>query len=350
MPPIAKPKENRITKLAKAVKARSPLPKFVNDAVLPTEDSNDVMSIPMGGALEPAISAGASMLSPLITIYKDKAAREAATQAFIESVRDFAKHPDLPRVVSNAWTSAGDAFAGRYPRIAAHVRQSPAILPLEQGGKQAGASIMTPIGEVTDPMRMYLHTGGVAAVERDPSEAYDFMFHEMGHAAQSLGNKDADELYGAAASMLPYNYIPQESTARMSGAKGKFAIASAGTSREAQIKRKFMEAYGHPSSAVYSRRAALNELYAHGQTTGDWGSVEAALNSYGYPNFPGSSKMMRQVAERGFQAPEGTQARLAGTRITKIMNRREAKPMAPTREQLTQMSPFAKLAMKLNLK
>lgn len=347
MPPIAKPKENRITKLAKAVKARSPLPSFVNDAILPTDVPTDVAGLlPMGTEIQ----AGASMLSPLISIYKDKAAREAATEEFRNSVQTFISRNEMPDVVRNAWGNAADYFASRYPRIAAHVRQSPGLHSYALGGQQAGASIITPIDKVTAPMSMHLHSGGISPIERDPREAFDFMFHEMTHAAQSLGNKDSDELYNAAASMLPYKYIPQESTARMGGAKGKFGIKATGKSREAQVKRKFLEAYGHPSSAVYSKRTQLDDLYSQGEHTGDWESVERGIESLGYPKFPGSTQMLRKTAERGFQAPENTQARVAATRITKILNRRESKPLAPTREELTQMSPFAKLALKMKLK
>lgn len=346
MPPIAKPKENRITKLAKAVKARSPLPSFVNDAILPTDVPTDVAGLmPMGTEIQ----AGASMLSPLISIYKDKAAREAATQEFINSVRNFAHNPDLPQVVRNAWTSAGDAFAARYPRIAAHTRQNPELTAYEIGGMHAGASLGPAGGKVTKPLDLNLHPAGVDEIARDPNSAYDLMFHEGTHVAQSLGNKDADEIYQLSSALAPYRYIPHEHTARIGGQKGRFNVPTKPRTAEEKVKQSLMKIYASPAADRYTE-SDIEFLFDHNKVTGNWPETARTLTPIESKKMPNSGKALRQLTEIGFGAPADSEVRRAATRLTKILNRRESTPMAPTREQLTQMSPFARLAMKLNLK
>lgn len=218
MPPIAKPKENRITKLAKAVKARSPLPSFVNDAILPTDVPTDVAGLlPMGTEIQ----AGASMLSPLISIYRNKAERDEGVEAFRQSLKTFTDA--IGGSAGYNWDQAGAWLAKKYPRIAAHLRH--AEPPMQEGpmpGFPALAALDNTEGKVYNPMAMALFKPGADAITRNPAMAKFLMAHEATHGAQSLGHSNAMELYDIANEITGYDFNPFEVTANYAGSKAAF--------------------------------------------------------------------------------------------------------------------------------
>ncbi len=263
MPPIAKPKENRITKLAKAVKARSPLPSFVNDAVLPTDVPTDVAGLlPMGTEIQ----AGASMLSPLISVYKDKAARDAGLKEFIDSVHAFAKnHMWRSTAGTNAWTDAAELFGNSYPRVAAHMRH--AEVPMDNPG--AIAAMDWNNMAVGGPGILQAEQSHLPQLAQNDKLAEGTMFHEGTHAAQALGNSDSPVLYSAAKQLLPYRDIPHEASAFF-----RTDLTGAGILRAPQDPRH---------AANYDRLAA--RLKAHGISL-DQSRDTIKLRKWGMPSAP----------------------------------------------------------------
>lgn len=218
MPPIVKPKDNRITKLAKAVKARSPLPKVINDAILPTDVPTDVAGLmPMGTEVQ----AGTSMLSPLISIYRNKAERDEGVEAFIQTLRKFTDA--IGGSAGYHWSEAGDWLAQKYPRIAAHLRHTE---PPMQAGPMPGFPAMAAVGNVEgkvyNPIDLALFKPGADSITRDPAMAKFLMAHEATHGAQSLGHSNAMELYDLANDITGYDFNPFEITANYTGSKAAF--------------------------------------------------------------------------------------------------------------------------------
>ena len=345
MPPIAKPKENRITKLAKAVKARSPLPSFVNDAVLPTDVPTDVAGLlPMGTEIQ----AGASMLSPLISIYKDKAAREAATQEFLNSVKGFVdtNYYDLPDHVKALWSNAAESFAAKYPRIAAHTRQSPLLSEYRTNtGASAGAAVSTAPDRVREPLTLSLFRNGANAIDKDPNLATDMMHHEMTHVAQSLGNRDADALYWAADDVVGYNYNPFETSARLAGAKAVTGAPNIPKTPRDIGRSTIAKALAHPAFQTQNEQERLMGLLRGAEQHGLWDMIPGQIDITP-EKWPGAIPMARRVADHGL-AQSSQKAKMGANTIKSILSSRESTPMAPTVEQLAKMPLFKRLARQM---
>lgn len=153
-----------------------------------------------------------SLLPYLISIYKNKAAREAATEAFKASANQL----QFPIRIADA----ADWFASKYPRVAAHMRINPEVLSGQSSHTPSGgfaANIQTPPGKVTEPMTVNFSRRGLDALDLDPDAAFDMMAHEGTHAAQALGNSSFNQLYNAAHNLTGYQDNPFEIMAQMRG-------------------------------------------------------------------------------------------------------------------------------------
>src|SRR3990167_7549927 len=122
------------------------------------------------------------MVSPLISIYKNAAARKAGTKGFLESAKNMG---------IEGFTRASEEFASRYPRVAAHMRMGTEAAPPE-----SAAAIVAPDWKVTEPIETRLSKIGRMNSE-DPSQALPYLMHEGTHVAQALGNKHFTPLYKA---------------------------------------------------------------------------------------------------------------------------------------------------------
>lgn len=118
--------------------------------------------------------------TPMISIYKDAAGvpsaalRAEGTKRFLQSAKDTAIH---------GMDTASELFAGKYPRIAAHmnlIREPKYDLPMM-------GETRSPYGKVTKPINIHLSP--------EQPHPLNILTHEGTHVAQSLGNSDALELY-----------------------------------------------------------------------------------------------------------------------------------------------------------
>lgn len=151
--------------------------------------------------------------SPLISIFKNKVAREAGTEAALQKAKRLP-----PR-----FRQGFNELAKKYPRIAAHmdpksiqndfsqmpyttgyIRPVPGKVkaPIEVGIPPYGQQL-SQMGEITDQFEQL----GLPM-------AKDVMRHEATHVAQSLGSKDHKELYGLAHKLMGYQNNPYEVSAR----------------------------------------------------------------------------------------------------------------------------------------
>tara|TARA_R110000868_G_scaffold255919_4_gene512587 strand:+ start:660 stop:1775 length:1116 start_codon:yes stop_codon:yes gene_type:complete len=155
---------------------------------------------------------GATALAPLISVYKDRAARDAGLKEFIDSVHAFAKnHMWRSTAGTNAWTDAAELFGKSYPRVAAHMRN--AEMPLDEPGVTAVARMDWNDMVHGQPGMLEVGKGHLPDLALNDNIASGTMFHEGTHAAQALGNRDTPILYGAASRLLPYRNIPHEASA-----------------------------------------------------------------------------------------------------------------------------------------
>lgn len=148
------------------------------------------------------MSAGPTQLplAGLISIFKNRAAREAGTEAFKEG---------LQKVASKNLQAAGEEFAARYPRVAAHM--SPSQVPrVDMPLTHAQVQIPPAGGKITEPMPLQFTDFGVDRSANDLEFARDLMFHEGTHAAQALGNRHTAPLYSAANQAVGYADNPFE--------------------------------------------------------------------------------------------------------------------------------------------
>lgn len=149
------------------------------------------------------------MAAPLVSIFKNKAARMASTAEFLEQVKRLG--PNIGQ--------AGEEFAEKYPRVAAHA------WPMEESGyhrypPDTPAAADIPYGKVERriPIEFTDNPSGRASAKSLP-ESRANMFHEGTHVAQALGNSKAVELYDEAERLLGYNHNPFEQTANYAGSK-----------------------------------------------------------------------------------------------------------------------------------
>lgn len=168
--------------------------------------ANKTVGTPAGQALQ------------AITMFKtpeggiDMAARQAATQRFIEAGRGL-----------GAAHEAGSAeFASRWPRVAAHSELYPAEnIPAPPGMPPervvTKAFVKTPRGPVTEPVPMGITPAGIKEGEfGGPREGFRQIKHEGTHVAQALGNPEFKNLYHLASEITGYKGIPFEVIARES--------------------------------------------------------------------------------------------------------------------------------------
>jgi len=160
---------------------------------------------------------GLGMAAPLVTIFKNAegvpstAMRESSTGVFRE----------MARVLPHRMRAAALQFAEDYPRIAAHMRPEYGLPPAD--APRASAYVATPAGKVTEPMKTgFTHIGRYYSETPQDYEvglraARDMMYHEGTHAAQALGNKDFNTLYGHANKLVGYDMNPFERTANRAG-------------------------------------------------------------------------------------------------------------------------------------
>lgn len=145
--------------------------------------------------------------APLVSIFKSKAAREAATQRFRERAA----------AINPTFGGAGYQFAREYPRVAAHM--SPIAIPDAAVPMQALGIAVVPQGKVQLPVPVGITESGVRAADRDALQAVDTLYHEGAHVAQALGNSDMRQLYTLADDLAGYHGNPFEQSAQYIGRK-----------------------------------------------------------------------------------------------------------------------------------
>jgi hypothetical protein len=154
----------------------------------------------------------APMETPMISIYADKAAREAATNAFYQKIKEFAKANAVPNI-----QKAGKWLVDNYPRVAAHMTVSPELIDQVHPYTPVAQAVMSTESPVRSPMALKYSKAGVDASRAKSYDAVNTMAHEATHAAQALGNKDFNPLYSAANEAVGYMDNPYEKTARDAG-------------------------------------------------------------------------------------------------------------------------------------
>ena len=161
------------------------------------DDPNSVMTV------------AAPLEAPLVSMYKDAAARAAGTQAFLDSAKEFAKNNFAPKV-----QEAAEYLASKYPRVAAHMKVSPEMDPMTTA--QAYIDWRQPAP--------YPMTYGINASQVGPTyNAYNTIAHEATHAAQRLGGgAKIPDLYDLATSSVGYADNPFEVTAGNRGMREAF--------------------------------------------------------------------------------------------------------------------------------
>lgn len=154
-----------------------------------------------------------SLLPYLISIYKNKEAREIATRGFQQAAETF----------SPAIKYAAQNLAKKYPRVAAHMNVTQRT-PEEMG--QIAAKMGTP-----GILRGVAHIQPGPVQQRVPvnvGPTNDFMgaqntlHHEATHVAQALGNRNLNNMYDAAGRVFGYEANPYEVTARLAGEKAAY--------------------------------------------------------------------------------------------------------------------------------
>ena len=145
--------------------------------------------------------------SPLVTIYKNKAARIPETARFIENAR---------KLGGEKLEEAAKWFAERWPRVAAHkdlITDTEKIIP---GAPDAWAEPMH--GKPTQKVPVRFSGKGLERAKNDVNFGQDVFAHEGTHVAQNLGNNRMAELYSAVDELGQYPNIPFETTAYDRGA------------------------------------------------------------------------------------------------------------------------------------
>lgn len=198
MPVIPKPKTTQIFQEDDSVMDSAPVRMLRSvGKFLGLDDPNsDIM-----GSINP---------TPLVSIFKDKIARKLATDNFVEKMKGY-NSPNLE--------AAGNLFAERYPRIAAHINPSSRI----DNNPTRSAAIHTPnTGAPNYRMIMEISERGLKGADLYPQDARQLIFHEGTHAAQALGNSDFGRLYNQANKLVGYKQNPFEVSAREAGVRNMY--------------------------------------------------------------------------------------------------------------------------------
>ncbi len=224
---IGKPKPNIVSKTADKLRSASPLPDWLNKAILPDPTADpDVSTFDVSGGLEPAVSAGVHAVAPLTSFFKSKLEREAATSEFLKSVQKFAvRH--MPGNGSNAWMQAAEDLAKARPRVAAHIRHAEA--PYTGRGDYGGGDFVAsmnwhPILQRRGPGTLNVSHTAVDDLAHNADSASNAMFHEANHAAQALGDPKSGLMYDLADQQVGYNKNPYEITSVVAGGVGQYGM------------------------------------------------------------------------------------------------------------------------------
>lgn len=148
-------------------------------------------------------SAMMGIASPLVSIYKDKAAREAGGAIYKEMAEKLG-----PKV-----NEALLYFENRYPRVAAHLRPK-AMSAAELGSDTARGVAVVPNGKVTKPITIGISPAGAS---KSLPDVVNTVFHEGTHGAQALGNSKSDRLYDLADELVLNHQNPLEANAIKKG-------------------------------------------------------------------------------------------------------------------------------------
>lgn len=172
-----------------------------------------------GDPADPNTAMQTAMPNALVTLFKDKAAREAATALYRSGMKRAG--PIMERTATE--------FADRYPRIAAHIkpvlRKKDVIYPMPEGGEfRPAASISVPEpfvvaqagGTPTELPRTLLNLYPEGRQVALPKARF-MTSHEGTHTAQALGNKNFMELYQLANKLMGYGRNPFEDSANRTG-------------------------------------------------------------------------------------------------------------------------------------
>lgn len=156
--------------------------------------------------------------TPLVSIFKDKAAREASTTLFRNAGKILGSF-------SSPLAEAVEQFATKYPRIAAHIdlRGTPMPIPPKNKayGRTPDAVTQSVVGKVKDRIPIAITEGGINAIARSPNNAKRYLAHEGTHVAQMLGNSDMAKLYAGSHKVYGYHNNPFEQRAVNAGAKAE---------------------------------------------------------------------------------------------------------------------------------
>ena len=162
------------------------------------------------------MQAAAPTVTPLVSIFKDmetgvpsKVLRSAYTERFKQAAKKLGTN----------FSEAADAFAQRFPRVAAHM--NPKAVPNKPSQYLSGAipKAYTRTEDLTKgiPATIGVTENGLKLIT-DPLtghvEANKTLLHEGTHVAQRLGNKDFGPLYKNAHDITGYNQNPFERNAR----------------------------------------------------------------------------------------------------------------------------------------
>lgn len=226
---IGKPKPNIVSKTADKLRSASPLPDWLNKAILPDPTADpDVTTFDVSGGLEPAVSAGVHAVAPLTSFFKSKLEREAATSEFLKSVQKFARL-HMPGGTSNKWQQAAEDLAFERPRVAAHIRHAEA----PSGGTSQYSSIgggftaamnWHPLLQRKGPGELQVHKSAIDDLASNAEHAHSVMWHEANHAAQALGDPKSGLMYDLAHQQVGYNKNPYEISSVVSGGVGEMGL------------------------------------------------------------------------------------------------------------------------------
>lgn len=212
------------------------------------------------GQIETAVSP-----APLVSIFKNKIAREAGTKLFKEAGNQF----------KPAMKDAINSFARDYPRIAAHIKPEAVQMP-----KGIYASTMGPRGKVEKAIPIGYNVNESNFLN-NMNDARNTVYHEGTHAAQALGNKDFDRLYGNAEKLVGYHNNPFEKQARKAGLRS--------------VKGNSGNSAGNAIEGL--REIVSGKIPVHLQgNTGAINSIEGTLRRRSYTN-PSYEEMIKSTTK-----------------------------------------------------
>jgi len=159
-------------------------------------------AVGLSGITDPE-SAMMGMATPLVSIYKDKAAREFGGRVYKRLADKF----------SPTMREAFMQFEQKYPRVAAHMRPVRVTQEMMESPSALGM-IEVPPDKVTKRMRVGIPPAGQ---NQGYFDSLNTVFHEGTHAAQALGNSDSSDLYDLADELVANDQNPFEVNAIRKG-------------------------------------------------------------------------------------------------------------------------------------